>query len=173
VRNGNCSSWVNVPVHIYFVYFLIQNSAWAFAASSMVIGIYGGGPAVEIWGTLAIGAALSVFCLNLAEYGSAFPNAGGCTYIATQLGGPKYGRMAVRNFSVREGVLRLIKIGLLHWCFPFFHCRLYSSSFDPSPFRDDFHLRLLFPSTLHPKKADLGTGETGRTQGSEGWLPGN
>jgi hypothetical protein len=39
----------------------------------MVIGIYGGGPAVEVWGTLSVGAALSVFCLKLAEYGSAFP----------------------------------------------------------------------------------------------------
>jgi hypothetical protein len=47
---------------LYFcVYFLTGLSAWAFAASSMVIGIYGGGPAVEIWATLAIGAALSVF----------------------------------------------------------------------------------------------------------------
>jgi hypothetical protein len=66
---------------LYFcVYFLTGLSAWAFAASSVVIGIYGGGPAIEIWGTLAIGASLSVFCLNLAEYGLAFPSAGGCTY---------------------------------------------------------------------------------------------
>ncbi len=63
----------------------------------MVIGIYGGGPAVEIWGTLAVSAALSVFCLNLAEYASAFPNAAGVTYAAARLGGPKYGRMAVRT----------------------------------------------------------------------------
>ena len=61
----------------------------------MVIGIYGGGPAVEIWGTLAIGAALSIFCLNLAEYASAFPNGAGVTYCAMRLGGPDHGRMAV------------------------------------------------------------------------------
>ncbi|KAK4948554.1 choline transporter [Elasticomyces elasticus] len=59
----------------------------------MVIGIYGGGPAVEIWGTLAVGAALCVFCCNLAEYGSAFPSAAGVTYAAARLGGPKYGRI--------------------------------------------------------------------------------
>jgi hypothetical protein len=72
-------------------------SAWSFAASSMVIGIYGGGPAVEIWGSLAVGAALSIFCLNLAEYASAFPSSAGVTYAAARLGGPKYGRMAVRR----------------------------------------------------------------------------
>ncbi|KAI1625938.1 amino acid permease-domain-containing protein [Exophiala viscosa] len=37
---------------------IVLPGAWVFAASSMVIGIYGGGPAVEIWGTLAVGAAL-------------------------------------------------------------------------------------------------------------------
>jgi hypothetical protein len=137
---------------LYFcVYFLTGLSAWAFAASSMVIGIYGGWP-VEIWGTLAIGAALSEFCLNLAEYGSAFPNAGCCTYIATQLGGPKYGRIAVRIFAVRRGVLRLTEIGLLNWCLPFFHCCLYSSSVNPCSFWEDFHLRLLFSSGFYPEK---------------------
>ncbi|OKL62762.1 hypothetical protein UA08_01326 [Talaromyces atroroseus] len=72
---------------------VVLPGAWSFAASSMVIGIYGGGPAVEIWGTLAVGAALSIFCLNLAEYASAFPNAAGVTYAAARLGGPKYGRV--------------------------------------------------------------------------------
>ncbi|OQU94953.1 hypothetical protein CLAIMM_01230 [Cladophialophora immunda] len=72
---------------------VVLPGAWCFAASSMVIGIYGGGPAVEIWGTLAVGAALSVFCLNLAEYASAFPSAAGVTYAAARLGGPKYGRI--------------------------------------------------------------------------------
>ena len=68
----------------------------------MVIGIYGGGPAVEIWGTLAVGAALCVFCCNLAEYGSAFPSAAGVTYTAARLGGPKYGRICVGSSHLPE-----------------------------------------------------------------------
>jgi amino acid transporter len=33
--------------------------------------------------------------LSLAEFASAYPSAGGCTHVATQLAGPKYGRLAV------------------------------------------------------------------------------
>jgi choline transport protein len=82
---------------------VVLSGVWASAAASLTIGIFGGGPAIEIWSALAVGLALSIGVASLAEFASAYPSEAGCTHVATQLAGPKWGRLAVS--------LRLTSVG--------------------------------------------------------------
>ncbi|KAI6752531.1 hypothetical protein HG530_013900 [Fusarium avenaceum] len=68
-------------------------SVWAFAATGLVIGITGGGLPTLIWGSLVVGIVLSLMVVSFAEFGSAYPSIAGCLFIASKLGGPKYGRI--------------------------------------------------------------------------------
>ncbi|KAH8892790.1 hypothetical protein GQ53DRAFT_645873 [Thozetella sp. PMI_491] len=71
---------------------IVLPGSWAFAATALTIAIFGGGAPVAIWGTLGISACLCIVVACLAEYGSAYPSAAGCTYIASQVAGPEWGR---------------------------------------------------------------------------------
>jgi hypothetical protein len=159
-----CAMAVVLPGYVYGQSAVISksnkifHSAWSFAASAMVIGIYGGGPAVEIWGALAVGAALSIFCLNLAEYASAFPNPAGVTYAAARLGGPKYGRICV-SYSINQSIcihcVLTIQV-LLHRVISLDDNCLYPTDFDPGTRRTYIHLCLSLSPRIRPSKvADL------------------
>jgi amino acid transporter len=74
---------------------IVLPGSWAFAATSLTIAIFGGGAPVAIWGTIGISLCLCPVVACLAEYGSAYPSAAGCTYIASQVAGPKWGRFCV------------------------------------------------------------------------------
>ncbi|KAL1907862.1 hypothetical protein Sste5344_006285 [Sporothrix stenoceras] len=86
---------------------VLLSGVWQTAAGSLVTGIYGGGPPVAIFGTLGFGVALSIECLALAEFASSYPSAGGLTYAAFKVGGPKYGRITsyLTGFYQSMGVL--------------------------------------------------------------------
>ncbi|KFA50990.1 hypothetical protein S40293_07279 [Stachybotrys chartarum IBT 40293] len=71
---------------------VVLPGSWAFAATALTIAIFGGGAPVAIWGTIGISFCLGTVVLCLAEYGSAYPSAAGCTYIASKVAGPEWGR---------------------------------------------------------------------------------
>ena len=79
---------------------VVLTNTWGFAASSLTLGIFGGGPAVQIWGTLAIGLVVSTMAASLAEMASSYPSPAGCTHAAAQLAGPRWGRLMVINRSL-------------------------------------------------------------------------
>ncbi|MGP3968875.1 amino acid permease [Streptomyces sp. 6N223] len=75
------------------------NFAISFSVISILSGcmtLYGfglatGGPAVMMWGWLAVGAFVLLVGLALAEVTSAYPTSGALYYMAHQLGGPRWG----------------------------------------------------------------------------------
>ncbi|KAH6955784.1 amino acid/polyamine transporter I [Ilyonectria sp. MPI-CAGE-AT-0026] len=71
---------------------VVLPGSWAFAATSLTIAIFGGGAPVAIWGTIVISVCLCMVVACLAEFGSAYPSAAGCTYIASKVAGPQWGR---------------------------------------------------------------------------------
>lgn len=74
---------------------VVLPGSWAFAATALTIAIFGGGAPVAIWGTICIAVCLAIVMACLAEFGSAFPSAAGCTYIAYRLAGPEWGQFCV------------------------------------------------------------------------------
>jgi amino acid transporter len=70
---------------------IVLPGSWAFAATALTIAIFGGGAPVAIWGTIGISVCLWIVVAILAELGSAFPSAAGCTYIAYKVAGPEWG----------------------------------------------------------------------------------
>lgn len=74
---------------------IVLPGSWAFAATALTIAIFGGGSSVAIWGTICISVCLWVVVACLAEFGSAYPSAAGCTFIAYNVAGPKWGRFSV------------------------------------------------------------------------------
>ena len=75
------------------------NFAISFSVISVLSGcmtLYGfglntGGPAVMLWGWVAVGAMVLLLGLALAEVTSAYPSSGALYYMANQLGGPRWG----------------------------------------------------------------------------------
>ncbi|MEV6976949.1 amino acid permease [Kitasatospora sp. NPDC093806] len=53
-------------------------------------GLVTGGPAVMMWGWVAVGLAVLLVGLALAEVTSAYPTSGGLYYMAQRLGGPRW-----------------------------------------------------------------------------------
>jgi amino acid transporter len=74
---------------------IVLPGSWAFAATALTIAIFGGGAPVAIWGTICISVCLCMVVACLAEFGSAYPSAAGCTYIAYKVAGPEWGRFCV------------------------------------------------------------------------------
>ncbi|KAI9151299.1 short-chain dehydrogenase [Paramyrothecium foliicola] len=72
---------------------IILPNVLAFAATGLVIGIAGDGLPVLIWSSLFVGTILSLLVVSFAEFGSAYPSIAGCQFIASRLGGPRYGRV--------------------------------------------------------------------------------
>ncbi|MFJ7280584.1 amino acid permease [Kitasatospora sp. NPDC098663] len=56
-------------------------------------GLLTGGPAVMMWGWVAVGLAVLLVGASLAEVTSAYPTSGGLYYMAQRLGGPRWGWM--------------------------------------------------------------------------------
>ncbi|MEV4558383.1 amino acid permease [Kitasatospora sp. NPDC049285] len=54
-------------------------------------GLVTGGPAVMMWGWVAVGLAVLLVGMSLAEVTSAYPTSGGLYYMAQRLGGPRWG----------------------------------------------------------------------------------
>ncbi|MFJ5071550.1 amino acid permease [Kitasatospora sp. NPDC088556] len=54
-------------------------------------GLLTGGPAVMMWGWVAVGLAVLLVGASLAEVTSAYPTSGGLYYMAQRLGGPRWG----------------------------------------------------------------------------------
>ncbi|MFJ1707166.1 amino acid permease [Kitasatospora sp. NPDC088346] len=54
-------------------------------------GLVTGGPAVMMWGWVAVGLAVLLVGAALAEVTSAYPTSGGLYYMAQRLGGPRWG----------------------------------------------------------------------------------
>ncbi|MGX4733161.1 amino acid permease [Kitasatospora griseola] len=54
-------------------------------------GLLTGGPAVMMWGWVAVGLAVLLVGAALAEVTSAYPTSGGLYYMAQRLGGPRWG----------------------------------------------------------------------------------
>ena len=69
--------------------------SWAFAATALIIAIFGRGAPVGIWGTICISLCLCIVTACLAEFGSTYPSADGCTHIAYKVAGPKWCRFCV------------------------------------------------------------------------------
>ncbi len=55
------------------------------------LGLVTGGPAVMMWGWVAVGLAVLLVGAALAEVTSAYPTSGGLYYMAQRLGGPRWG----------------------------------------------------------------------------------
>ncbi|KAH6995341.1 amino acid/polyamine transporter I [Ilyonectria destructans] len=92
--SGELPSKVKYGTKSLSIFAVVLPSVWSYAASTYATGLYAGGMPIFIHGTLGVGFALSMVCVSLAEFGSAFPSTAGCTYIATKLGGPNWGRIA-------------------------------------------------------------------------------
>ncbi len=54
-------------------------------------GLVTGGPAVMMWGWVAVGLAVLLVGMSLAEVTSAYPTSGGLYYMSQRLGGPRWG----------------------------------------------------------------------------------
>jgi choline transport protein len=76
---------------------IVLPGSWAFAATALTIAIFGGGSSVAIWGTICISFFLWIVVACLAEMGSAYPSAAGCTFIAYKVSGPRWGRFCVSS----------------------------------------------------------------------------
>lgn len=74
---------------------IVLPGSWAFAATALTIAIFGGGSSVAIWGTICISICLWVVVACLAEFGSTYPSAAGCTFIAYKVAGPSWGPFSV------------------------------------------------------------------------------
>jgi choline transport protein len=85
----------NFGVWTFSAQAIVLPGSWAFAATSLTIAIFSGGAPVAIWGTIAISVCLCMVVACLAEFGSAYPSAAGCTYIAYKVAGPEWGRFCV------------------------------------------------------------------------------
>ncbi|KAF6788758.1 choline transport protein [Colletotrichum sojae] len=72
---------------------IVLPNVWAFAASGILIRIYASGMPILVWGSLAVGVVLSLLVTSFAEFGSAYPSVAGCVTLASELGGPRYGRI--------------------------------------------------------------------------------
>ncbi|MFE9769753.1 amino acid permease [Streptomyces sp. NPDC005808] len=73
--------------------FAISFSVICILAGGMTLFGYGmnaGGPAVMIWGWVAIGFFTLLLGMSLAEVTSAYPTSGGLYYMAQRLGGPRW-----------------------------------------------------------------------------------
>lgn len=68
---------------------------WVFVATGLVIGIVGGGLPALIWGSLMVEIVLSLLVVSFAKFGCAYQPIAGCLFVASKLGGPKYGRICV------------------------------------------------------------------------------
>ncbi|MGW4694395.1 amino acid permease [Kitasatospora cineracea] len=55
------------------------------------LGLVSGGPAVMMWGWAAVGLAVLLVGMALAEVTSAYPTSGALFYMSRQLGGPRWG----------------------------------------------------------------------------------
>ncbi|KAH7121897.1 amino acid/polyamine transporter I [Dactylonectria estremocensis] len=82
----------NFGVWTFCAQAIVLPGSWAFAATALTIAIFGGGAPVAIWGTICISACLCIVVACLAEFGSAYPSAAGCTHIASKVAGPEWGR---------------------------------------------------------------------------------
>ncbi|EED19525.1 amino acid transporter, putative [Talaromyces stipitatus ATCC 10500] len=72
---------------------LTVDNAWVALGSSISVSIANGGPPGLIFSLIVAGAYYSVIGLNLAEFASAIPSAGGVYHWATVTGGPRWGRI--------------------------------------------------------------------------------
>ncbi|KAF6822761.1 hypothetical protein CPLU01_11801 [Colletotrichum plurivorum] len=73
---------------------LVKKKFGAFTvASGFVISFYAGCISLLVWVSLAVGVVLSLLVTSFAEFGSAYPSVAGCVTLASELGGPEYGRV--------------------------------------------------------------------------------
>ncbi|GAM39634.1 hypothetical protein TCE0_034f11341 [Talaromyces pinophilus] len=72
---------------------LTVDNAWVALGSSISVSIANGGPPGLIFSLVVAGAYYSFIGLNLAEFASAIPSAGGVYHWATVTGGPRWGRI--------------------------------------------------------------------------------
>ncbi|OQE09653.1 hypothetical protein PENFLA_c106G05443 [Penicillium flavigenum] len=71
---------------------ILLPDVWGYAAQTLGVSLLSGGIPVFIYASLGVGFGLSIFCVTLAEFASAHPSSAGCTYLASQLSGPSWGR---------------------------------------------------------------------------------